>query len=198
MPLSSDERGGRLASVGAIREDDNEPWELTVCPASTDSRAASRRTRPRSSPRPTWGWPPRSPTWVKLGTDSTESTDSSTASLADSFSPEKMFGSTLSGSAAAGYKAVGEEQKNGVGAVHYARTRPFSARMAHVRGRRQRHLVGRCVGRQGRRVSGLNVGPRHRRHRLARHVAREARQRPDGITAHHRTPAARGRRIPLA
>lgn len=58
-------------------------------------------------------------TWVKLGTDWTESTDSSTSSLADSFSPEKMFGSTLSGSAAAGYKAVGEEPKNGVAAVHY-------------------------------------------------------------------------------
>lgn len=58
-------------------------------------------------------------TWVNLGSGWTESTDSSTSSLADSFSPEKMFGSTLSGSAAGGYKAVGEEQKNGVTAVHY-------------------------------------------------------------------------------
>jgi hypothetical protein len=58
-------------------------------------------------------------TWIKMGTDWTESTDDSTSSLADSFAPEKMFGSTLSGSAAAGYKAAGEEQKNGVAAVHY-------------------------------------------------------------------------------
>jgi hypothetical protein len=58
-------------------------------------------------------------TWIKMGTDWTESTDDSTSSLADSFAPEKMFGSTLSGSAAEGYKAVGEEQKNGVAAVHY-------------------------------------------------------------------------------
>jgi hypothetical protein len=57
--------------------------------------------------------------WVNLGSAWTESTDSSSTSLADSFSPEKMFGSTLSGPAAAGYKAVGEEQKNGVTALHY-------------------------------------------------------------------------------
>ncbi len=58
-------------------------------------------------------------TWIKMGSDWTESTDDSTSSLADSFAPEKMFGSTLSGSAAQGYKAAGEEQKNGVTAVHY-------------------------------------------------------------------------------
>ena len=58
-------------------------------------------------------------TWIKMGTDWTESTDDSTSSLADSFAPEKMFGSTLSGSAAQGYKAAGEEQKNGIAAVHY-------------------------------------------------------------------------------
>lgn len=57
--------------------------------------------------------------WIKMGTDWTESTDDSTSSLADSFAPEKMFGSTLSGAAAESYKAVGEEQKNGVAAVHY-------------------------------------------------------------------------------
>lgn len=58
-------------------------------------------------------------TWIKMGADWTESTDDSTSSLADSFAPEKMFGSTLSGAAAEGYKAVGEDQKNGVAAVHY-------------------------------------------------------------------------------
>ena len=58
-------------------------------------------------------------TWIKMGTDWTESTDDSSSSLADSFAPEKMFGSTLSDSAAQGYKAAGEEQKNGVAAVHY-------------------------------------------------------------------------------
>ena len=51
-------------------------------------------------------------TWIKMGTDWTESTDDSTSSLADSFAPEKMFGSTLSG--APPRAALGEKKKNGV------------------------------------------------------------------------------------
>lgn len=58
-------------------------------------------------------------TWVKVGDQWVESEDDGTASLADSFAPQEMFGSTLSGQAAAGYRAAGEEQKNGVATVHY-------------------------------------------------------------------------------
>lgn len=58
-------------------------------------------------------------TWVKMG-DSWVSGDSgSSASMADSFAPEKMFGSTLSGTAVDGYRAAGDEQKNGTATVHY-------------------------------------------------------------------------------
>jgi hypothetical protein len=57
--------------------------------------------------------------WVKFGDTWTAGTDDNTTSLADSFAPEKMFGSILSGSVASGYHAVGDEQKNGLSAVHY-------------------------------------------------------------------------------
>jgi hypothetical protein len=58
-------------------------------------------------------------TWVKFGEQWIESTDENTSSLADSFSPDAMFGSTLSGAAADGYHPVGDEDKNGVATVHY-------------------------------------------------------------------------------
>ena len=50
--------------------------------------------------------------WIKIGTKWIESKDDSTTSIARPFAPEKMFGSTLGGSAAEGYRVVGEEQKN--------------------------------------------------------------------------------------
>jgi hypothetical protein len=57
--------------------------------------------------------------WVKIGDTWTANDGDSSSSLADSFAPEKMFGSVLSGSAASGYHSTGDEQKNGVSAVHY-------------------------------------------------------------------------------
>jgi hypothetical protein len=57
--------------------------------------------------------------FVNMGTSWTESSGSSTTSMADSLSPEKLFGSYLGADLAAGYKSAGEEQKNGVTAVHY-------------------------------------------------------------------------------
>jgi hypothetical protein len=57
-------------------------------------------------------------TWVDLGGGTlTESTDSSSSSMVDSFSPDKLLGST------AGYigqmQTVGDETKNGIAATHY-------------------------------------------------------------------------------
>ncbi len=39
--------------------------------------------------------------------------------MIDNLSPAKMFGSYFDSSMAAGYKASGDEQKNGVATVHY-------------------------------------------------------------------------------
>ncbi len=58
-------------------------------------------------------------TWVKLGDTWMSGDADSSASMADSFAPEKMFGSTLSDAAVEGYAPVGDEQKNGVNATHY-------------------------------------------------------------------------------
>ena len=59
-------------------------------------------------------------TYVNLGSGSwVKSTDSSQTSVADSLSPEKMFGSYITDQTASGYHVVGDEQKNGVQAVHY-------------------------------------------------------------------------------
>ena len=57
--------------------------------------------------------------YVKMGDTWAESTDKSTTSMADSMSPAKMFGSYLDPSMASGYKAAGDEQKNGVATTHY-------------------------------------------------------------------------------
>jgi len=57
--------------------------------------------------------------YVKMGDSWVASTDKSTSSLADSLSPQKMFGSYLGTGEADGYKAVGDEQKNGVSTTHY-------------------------------------------------------------------------------
>jgi hypothetical protein len=56
--------------------------------------------------------------YVKMGTSWIESTDDSSSSLADSLAPDKMFDSYV-GDMASGYTMVGEEQKNGVTAIHY-------------------------------------------------------------------------------
>ncbi|HEX8939264.1 MAG TPA: hypothetical protein VF763_03790 [Candidatus Limnocylindrales bacterium] len=58
-------------------------------------------------------------TWVKMGETWLPSDDTSSSSLADSLAPEKMFDSTMTGSAADGFKSVGDEKKNGVDTVHY-------------------------------------------------------------------------------
>jgi hypothetical protein len=49
----------------------------------------------------------------------TEVPDSGSSSLVDSMAPEKLFSSTVSGSAADIYKNAGEGQKNGVQATHF-------------------------------------------------------------------------------
>jgi hypothetical protein len=49
-----------------------------------------------------------------------ESKDSSSTSMVDNLSPEKMFGSYLGSDVAGGYKLVGNEQKNGVAAAHFS------------------------------------------------------------------------------
>ncbi len=59
-------------------------------------------------------------TYVNLGGAWTESTDSSQASMADNFAPEKMFGSYITDQTASGYNLVGEEQKNGVATMHFS------------------------------------------------------------------------------
>jgi hypothetical protein len=56
--------------------------------------------------------------YINLGTTWIESTDDSSSSLADSLSPDKMFSSYV-GDMASDYNLVGEEQKNGVTALHY-------------------------------------------------------------------------------
>jgi hypothetical protein len=59
-------------------------------------------------------------TYIKMGTTWIESKDSSSSSTADSLSPEKMLGAYVGPSMASGYKAAGDEQKNGVATVHYS------------------------------------------------------------------------------
>lgn len=53
-----------------------------------------------------------------LGTWTLSDKDSD-KSMIDTMSPAKMFGSYFDSSVAAGYKAAGEEQKNGVATIHY-------------------------------------------------------------------------------
>jgi hypothetical protein len=57
-------------------------------------------------------------TYTKIGTSWDQSEDTSSTAMADSFAPDKLFGSYV-GSAASGYKAVGEEQRNGMATIHY-------------------------------------------------------------------------------
>lgn len=57
-------------------------------------------------------------TYVKMGGQWIAG-DSSSSSMADSFAPDEMFGSSFSGSAADGYRLAGEETKNGVKALHF-------------------------------------------------------------------------------